>query len=446
MLPLLLVLLPLPAAPQLPPLKLQEPKQVPSNPIVEDDRAIIRRARASVAQGSAAIPDLTALLANANGPVRAAAVESMVAIGGPQSLDPLVKAAATDTDVEVQARAVDGIVNFYLPGYAKSGGLSGKLKRIGTSIQAKWIDVNDQVIPDYIEARPDAVAALARVARDGGTLEVQANAARGLGVMRGRAGLPALYDLIKGKQDLLLYESLVAIKKIGDPAAAPRIEFLIKDLNERVAVAALEAIGVLQYAKANGDIRALLERDRTLRVKQSAFLALAMMPEPANRPVYERYLTDKEDRIRSAAIEGLGRLRDPADVPKFEAMFPQERGMRSRLALAFALVMAGKTEIAEFSPFKYLINTLTSAAWKGYAQPFLIEAARQPVVRQTLHTLLTPAMAAQWTRDERIGLAQVLGVSGNQDSVRVLEGLVRDADAGVGEEAVRALRTLRARL
>ena len=47
--------------------------------------------------------------------VRLEAVKAIVDIGTQRSLDPLIKACG-DNDPEIQIRATDGLVNFYVPG------------------------------------------------------------------------------------------------------------------------------------------------------------------------------------------------------------------------------------------------------------------------------------------------------------------------------------------
>ena len=67
----------------------------------------------------------------------------------------------------------------------------------------------------------------------------------------------------------------------------------------------------------------------------------------------------------------------------------QDEGKTSpRLSMAFAQVMLGKTEVSEFSPLQFLVNTLNSAAYHGVAFPFLVELARDPGVRKSLYTPL----------------------------------------------------------
>src|SRR6185503_6131990 len=119
--------------------------------------------------GSNAIPQLQALLKNQDLNIRVEAVKSIVEIGTQRSLDPLIE-ATSDADAEVQIRAADGLVNFYLPGYVRTG-FSAKLQRAGTTIKGKFTDTNDQVIDPYVQTRPDVIAALGKLARGGISME-----------------------------------------------------------------------------------------------------------------------------------------------------------------------------------------------------------------------------------------------------------------------------------
>src|SRR5436190_24215323 len=103
--------------------------------------------------GSDAISKIQPLLKNPNLDVRLEAVKAIVDIGTQKSLDPLIE-ATTDPDPEIQIRAADGLVNFYLPGYVRTG-LGAKLQRAGKAVKAKFTDTNDQVIQGYIQVRPE---------------------------------------------------------------------------------------------------------------------------------------------------------------------------------------------------------------------------------------------------------------------------------------------------
>jgi HEAT repeat protein len=332
-------------------------------------------------------------------------------------------------------------VNFYYPDYVRTG-FTATLRRVGTSIKGRFTDTNDQVIDRYVEVRPEVIEALGKLARGGVTLDVRANAARAIGVLRGRAAIPDLIAAIKTtKETQVIYESLVAMRKIGDPAASPGIAFLLNDFDERVQVNAIETTGLLQNKEALPRLIAVLSKATDKDVRRAALTAIAMMPEETSRPVFEQHLTDKDDGVRAAGFEGLARLKNPSDLDRMDRVFREEKKMNPRLSAAFGLVMLGQRELSEFSALQYLVNSLNSTAWRGVASAFLIELTRDPEVRKSLY----PGMA-QRTKDEKVQLAIVLARSGAEETESVLEALSRDSEPEVATEGVRALRTLRARL
>ncbi|HEV2201160.1 MAG TPA: HEAT repeat domain-containing protein [Bryobacteraceae bacterium] len=390
-------------------------------------------------QGEDAIPQVVPYLADADPNVRVEATKALVEIGGPKTLEGLVRAAG-DNDPEVQIRATDGLVNVYLPGYVKTG-LSGTISRAGNSVKGKFTDTNDQVIDAFVMVRPEAIAALGKLARGAANFDARANAARAAGVLRGRAAIPDLVEALHSKDDKLMYESLVAIQKIGDPEAAPRVTFLLRDLEEKIQVQALETTGLLRNKDAAPEVRDALNHARTLKVRRAALEALAMIADPADRTLFVNNLKDKDDGVRAAAAEGIGRIRNPADRPAIEMAFNGEHGMSPRLSAAFALVELGQLDTARFGPLRYLVNALNQRSWRGVAIAFVIELARDAQIRQAIYTMLPES-----TKDEKQEIAMVLARSGDRDSIPVLEGLSRDPDPDVAAEGIRSLRSLRARL
>ncbi len=390
-------------------------------------------------QGPDSIPKLDPYLADPVAAVRAEAVKALVEIDTGASLDPLVK-ATRDNDPEVQIRATDGLVNFYLPGYVKSG-LSASLDRMGNVFKARFTDTNDQVIDSYVNVRPEIIAALGKLAGGASSMEARANAARALGILRGKAALPELTAALRSKDDRLMYESLIALQKIRDPEAGPSVALLVRDFDEKIQTAAIETTGLLRYREALPQLRSVLENASSSRVRRAALTAIAMLPDEASRPLYEKYLNDKDDWMRAAASEGLGRLKSASDLPVLEKSWKGEEKKRAQLADAFALVLAGKTEMAPLSPMQFLVDTLNSASWKGVASAYLIEAAREPSVRAPLQQATRTA-----TRDEKIELAQILALSGDQATLPVLDALSHDPDTEVAQAALNATRTLKNRL
>jgi HEAT repeat protein len=388
--------------------------------------------------GVSAMPKLAALLTNADLNIRLEAVKQISEIGTQYSLDPLIQ-ATRDSDSEIQIRATDGLVNFYLPGYLKTG-FGASLRRAGTSIKGHFTDTNDQVIDPYIQPRAEVIAALGLLARKGASTESRANAARAIGILRGKAAVTDLIQALHSKDTQVIYEALVALQKIRDQEAASSIAFLLRDLDPKVQIAALETTGLLQNKSAVPDLVGVLNDARDNKVRRAALTAIAMLPQDSSREIYARYLQDKDEKLRAAAAEGYARLRNPADLPMLAKAYEDEGKTSPRLSLAFAQVMLGKTEVSEFSPLQYLINTLNSAAYHGEAFPFLVELARDPAVRKSLYTPLL-----QGTKDEKIYLARVMARSGDKNDVPQLEKLSHDDDPEVGQEGLRALRNLQAR-
>ena len=204
--------------------------------------------RETAKAGPSAIPTLAGYLKNQDREVRSEAVKQLGEIGTARSLDPLIL-ATHDTDAEIQIRATDGLVNFYLPGYLKTG-FTGSISRVGTDIKGKFTDTNDRIIDAYINVRPEVITALAGLVRGGANMDARADAARAMGILRGRAAVSDLVDAAHSKNSELIYESLIALEKIRDESAGPRIVFLLHDMDTKVQTTAMEAAGVLQAKEA----------------------------------------------------------------------------------------------------------------------------------------------------------------------------------------------------
>ncbi len=406
----------------------------------EDPKLRIRIVHDLTHAGPDSLPKLEGYLSDPDISVRIEAVKGIDEIDGPRSVDPLLK-ALNDVDPEVQIRATDGLVNFYLPGYIKTG-LTASIRRVGTSIKGHFTDTNDQVIDSFVQVRPEVIVALGKTARGGSSMDARANAARAIGILRGKAAIPDLIEAIRSKDDEVMYEALVALQKIRDPSAGPKIAFLLRDLNPKVQSSALETIGLLQDRSTIPQVRDALDHARDAKVRRAALTALAMMPDPSTHNLFLTYLNDKDDNMRAAAAEGLARAKDPQDLTIVNKAYDGETKTKAKLGYAFALVSLGRRESSDNSPLYYLVSQLDSKGYKDVAQAYLIESARDPEVRQALYPYLQQGNA---TKDEKMGLARVLAASGDKDSVPYLETLSHDSDGDIAQEGLRCLRILHAR-
>ena len=187
--------------------------------------------------GSVALPRLGELLKERDTAVRVEAVKQITDIGTLASLDLLIQ-ATHDNDPEVQMRAVDGLVNFYLPGYVRTG-IAASITRVGGSIKSRFTDTNDQVVdPVYYGAAGCGRGDRRRwcAAATGWTCAPAPHERRAFCAARARSR--DLLEALRTKNTDVLYESLIALQKIHDESAGPRMTFLLRDPEPKVQIAA----------------------------------------------------------------------------------------------------------------------------------------------------------------------------------------------------------------
>ena len=386
-----------------------------------------------------AIPALSAYLKDPEKDIRLEAIRAIIRIGGDASLDPLV-AATHDNDADVQIRAVDGLVNAYLPGYVAQG-LTGPITRGVRQVKSLMFTRNDQIIDATVNVRPDVQEAVAALVSGGSSTDSRFTAARAAGILRDRAAVPALAGSLRAHDSGLIFECLVALQKIKPKTDLPSLSSASHDLDERTQILALETIGILHSTSSAPDVREALKNARNIRVERAALEALAMLSEGEDRAVFQKYTERSDAQLRASALEGLGRLREPEDYPVLERSYnEQDADWRVHLAAAFGLVDQGKLDTSDYSPLPYLVENLSMKSRTGVASAYLAELVHREDVRKALIPLV-----AQTSRDGKLALCSVLGETGSDEVEPVLQSLTRDADPSVATAAARGLRILKAR-
>jgi HEAT repeat protein len=404
-----------------------------------ESRQKIRAFKEWAKDGSTAIPKIQPYLIDADPEVRREAVKYIAAAGTQRSLDPLL-GALKDSDGQVQVCAADGIVNFYFPGYMEES-LCSQLKRAGAGVPSGLRSESEQVVEADISVRPEIVGALGKQAEGGASMGVRANAVRALGILRGRQALPEITRCLKTKDDGLIFESLIAIQKFRDPQAGESVVFLVRDLDPKIQAAAIETVGLLRTKEALPALKRVLEGEPEKKIRRATWLALARIADPSYRDMMSAGLNERDEEIRAAAAEGLGRISDKRDWDTMHRAYELENSRAARLSQAFALAAMGRTDLSELAPLRYLVDTLNQRVWRGVSLAYLMELAQKPESRASIiRALSTPAA----TREEKTGLAAALGASGASDAVKPLELLTKDEDAEVSRDALRALGVLRA--
>src|SRR3982751_6079387 len=399
----------------------------------------ISRIRDLAKRNAGALPALSAYLSNPSPEVRLEAVKAIVRIGGEDSLTPLVQ-ATHDKDPEVQIKANDGLVNFYVPGYVPQG-LTAPITRGVRQSKSAAQSRTEHVIDASVSVRPDVADALAEEISGPASVDVKTSAARAAGILRARPAVPALTGALRHKDSQFILECLVALQKIGSPAAGTALGGPARDLNERVKITALETIGKLRSLEAAPDVRIALSDARNLKVRRAALQSLAMLGLSGDRETFQRYEKDGDPELRASALEGLGRIREPEDYPVVERAYNEQNvDPRVHLAAAFALAEQGKVDTSEYSPLPYLFDNLALKNRSDTARAYLAELVRRPEVR----TALIP-MIPQGSKDQKLALCSVLTDAQSEDVVPVLSNLTGDKDPDVAVAAAKAMKIVKAR-
>ena len=390
-------------------------------------------------RGTDTVPALTAYLDDPDRDIRVEAVKAIIRVNGESTLTPLIK-ATHDADREVEIRATDGLVNFYLPGYVVHG-MTGPLTRGLRQTKAVFGTRNDQAISSDVTVRPNVGQALGEEITNATDTDARSNAARAAGILRTTAAVPALTGSLRAHDSQLIFESLVALQKIKDPSAGPAVSPVTRDLDERVQLTALQTVGVLRNPTSAPDIRNSLQTAKNVKVRRAALLALASLGLHEDRPTFLQYLNDPDTDLKVAALEGLGRVREPDDFPALQAAYNEpDANWEIHLAAAFALVSEGKVNTAEFSPLSYLLESLGNKGRAETGGAYLAELAHRDDVEAGLLSEVKHT-----SRDQKLALCPVLGQSQSDKAAPVLMDLTHDIDPDVALAASRALKTIQAR-
>jgi HEAT repeat protein len=380
------------------------------------------------------IPELARVLKDPVLDVRLEAVSAITQIGTQDSLEPLMS-ATRDASPEMQVAAVDGLVNFYQYGYVKTGWLNS-VKDFARNIKSRFSRPEPVIIDPYVQVNAEVVNTIGRIVVGGSSMESRANAARAAGILRGKGAVPQLQEALLSKNTMLILESVHALKKIGDISAGPSMVFLLRDLDKDVKLSVTQAMGQLQVSESIPELVGIVKTSDDKKIRREALVALAKLPNNGQEDLFRLYLRDREDDIRAAAAEGIGRIGNASDLKLVSEAFAREKDESARLSMAFAQVYLG-----DLNYTSYLLDGLNSSIHRGEARPFLIELARKPEVLAKLYEPLTTG-----TIDQKRELATVVAWSGTRESLPYLEKLSQDPNTQVAQAAIQAMKNLQARL
>src|SRR5581483_10886269 len=204
----------------------------------QDPRQRERAARFLGDSGNpAAIRALAGAVQDPDPKVRTAVVKAIIRLGTEASLAPLC-VAVRDGYPEIRYLALDGIVNFYLPGYVDTG-FGGFFRSVSSGFQSMFSDVDTTIVDADTKLNPEVVETLRHTVTGAPEMNTRVRAARVIGILRARDAVPELMEAVFSNNVDLIAEALRSFQKIKDTSVGPRLIFLLsypqKNIQQRAA-------------------------------------------------------------------------------------------------------------------------------------------------------------------------------------------------------------------
>ena len=204
----------------------------------------------------------------------------------------------------------------------------------------------------------------------------------------------------------------------------------MNDSDELIKLSAMAALGEIRHDRAVQALTDTMAYYKREALGLAALDALAHIAHPASLTLFSGLLEAKDDQGRRAAVEGVARSGDKTALSNLLVRTTREKTPLVLQAVAFARAKQG-----DFSQITLVAQGLRDAATAAYAFGYLVE----------LGAPLAPSLAGAASYKNptvRAGVAEVLGIIGNQASLPTLDSLTRDKDKRVAAAALRSQKRL----
>ena len=408
---------------------LQQPPSLDSTSPKERQAAIEQMAKPGNIE---AIPAFAAALKKEpKSEIRAQILSGLARIGG-SAVPPILSASlATDLDKDVRLQAVESIQRVYIP-VADTGTLQTLFNRAKNVVYSP----DRPSLPAGIKVDAVATDALATAMQKDSIEEVRAASARVLGNLMAKTYVPVMITTLEDPQNadhkIVRKEIVMSLGVIRDTSAGPAIQKTLGDRDAGIMSESILAVGLMGYAPARPKLEEIFRNDTRREMKERSLEALAMLRDPAGKPLFESILPSTNDYYREKAAEGLART--DYDASGMVELLKMEKKANVRNAMAFALVSSNHDEF---------INELTNALnsrLSAQAEMYIYELGKYRGKVALLNGYLRSS-----DPKVRAGMARIMGRIGDPSSRAPLDELTKDPNTDVMREAVNALRQLNTR-
>lgn len=349
-----------------------------------------------------------------------------------------------DAVPRIRGRAVRALAQVYA---RPQEGFIPAIRKLAAVINPFDDDYNPLVVEPYVSVAPEAIQALAARLKDEES-GIREDAAKGLGILRGRAAVPALVEALKGEENQDVQLALIrSFYKIGDRSVERSIIPFIYHKDKRVHDEAILTVGLLRVREAVPDLEKLYRSGVEERKKiwglipvsgkddlqQKVLQSLALIGDRSSEAIFRDSLNHPDSTYRQLAAEGFARLGDAANVTEVSRARIAEKRSNARLAQGYALYRMGRKEYLS-DLVRHLDDRMQGELVLGYLRE--LESRDVP----DLYPYLKSGKARIRAR-----LVDVLGYVGDSSSLPELEKLLKDRSPEVVSSVNQAVRRIQAR-
>jgi len=417
-------------------------RQVPVESLIYDlkNPDPVRRKEAAMLLGNnkmqRATPDLVAAAGDADPSVRREIVGALDKMLDIRAL-PAFVSLSSDPEKDIRDKCIRGLINLYLPHESGITVAATKVASFFNPASDEWADV---IVEPGIKVDPSAIIALRNRLQDADD-GIREKAVRGLGILKGTDGIPAMLDSLRqDKSNLVRFELVRSLRKIADPTVAKDLMSYVDYSDFKVRNEAVYTVGRMRYRDGVSELTRLYEKESALLPKlidktyrELVLDALAFIGDPASKALFAKEKQNLEDLLRLHAVEGLARIGDPSLATEISRDRLREKDSRMQAAQAYALYRMGRKEYLD-----EVVKAIGSRRTNNEARQYLVELKPDEL----------PDLYAQTKNKEvsvREGLAEVIGLIGDSKAVAPLQELSQDRRGQIAATANHAIRRINAR-
>jgi len=369
---------------------------------------------------------------------------------------PAIAPLLADPDPTVQGAAVETVLTLFLVdvNYTVEFGRSivkqkGATLPLYAFVQGPGATIANPAPPEVIRGLVHATGAPAPTVRFDAayTLAVLARPLLAKGQFQGAAAVADCLVAILRESNPVMKEAatnalgrLFGAANLGGGASGDleslRIEagdLIVGSLNEpdlELRLASMGALGEMRYERAVQSLTDLFNYYKKGQEAMAAFDAVATIGHPGSLPVFLAQLGHRDANVRRLAIEGIARTGDAEAMAQAKARLDGNQSAYVGHALAFA-----KARTGDFSEMTKLVNGFKYSSLESETFSYLVELGASAAGELA-------SFSTNGDAKVRAGVAEVLGIVGDQTSLGLVEVLMRDRSKLVAAAAARSQKRL----